>query len=241
MSIRRPDHSRRTRVLELAVADDPDAWRSAGFDVGPEGTVDLGGPVVRLLGDDGGPRGIRSWMLAAAAPAGRRDLDGLATTFRPPATGDAPIAPAEHPNGIVGLDHIVVATPDLERTITAFSKLGVPCRRIRDVGSADRPMRQGFFKFGPTTIEAVSDDSGVGSPAASRPATWFGLAVDAEDLDVLGKALGPSGTGAIREAVQPNRRIVTIRHRAFDISVRLAALDDHADRPSIPQPLPEPT
>lgn len=235
MSIRRPDESRRTRVVELSVADDPEAWRRTGFTVGPDDTVDLGGPIVRLVGTDGGPRGIRSWTLAAVAPAAHRHLDGLPSTFRPPATGDAPNVPAEHPNGITGLDHIVVATPDLDRTVRAFAELGVPCRRIRDAGTVDRPMRQGFFKFGPTTIEVVSDDSAIGADVTERPATWFGLALDATDLDRLAETLGPSGTGSVHGAVQPGRRIVTIRHRAFDLSVRLAALDDHADRPSTPE------
>jgi catechol 2,3-dioxygenase-like lactoylglutathione lyase family enzyme len=130
---------------------------------------------------------------------------------------------------VTGLDHVVVLTPDLDRTIAAVDGAGPKLRRIRDTESYGSPMRQAFFRFGPTIVEVVSGDTGTGQPAADAPATWFGLAVDVEDLDQTAKALG-EGLGSIKPAVQGGRRIATIRHRNYDMSVAVAAMDDHGDR-----------
>ena len=52
---------------------------------------------------------------------------------------------ADHPLGASSLDHVVVLTPDLERTSAAIAEAtGRDLRRIREVGS----MRQGFHRMG---------------------------------------------------------------------------------------------
>jgi hypothetical protein len=76
-------------------------------------------------------------------------------------------------------------------------------------------------------LEVVSGDAGTGRPADDAPATWFGLAVDVEDLDRTAELLG-EGFGTIREAVQEGRRIATFRHKALGLSVAVAAMDDRA-------------
>lgn len=216
------------RVVELQVADEPAAWTAAGFAV--EGDVVQVGPVaIRLTGaGDSGRRGITGWTVSGLSIADG-DLDGLPTTASeeagPPPTDDGPA----HPNGVVGLDHIVVATPDLDRTIAACEAAGLELRRIRDTAMNGSPMRQAFFKLGPVVLEVVSGDLGVGLPAAEAPASFFGLAVDVADLDETAQLLG-DGLGRIKPAVQRGRRIATVRHRAFDVSVAIAAMDDHLDR-----------
>ncbi len=216
------------RLLELTIADEPEAWASAGFAV-DGGAVHLGGTVLRLVGREGERRGIVSWTLAGL-PIVDGSLDGLPTVSVPagdPTAPDAPLVP--HPNGVTGIDHVVVATPDLDRTIEVVVAVGLDLRRIRDTTSYGAPMRQAFFRLGPVVLEVVSGDTGSGQPAAEAPATWFGLAVDAADLDVLATQLG-EGLGGIKEAVQEGRRIATFRHKALGLSVPVAVMDDHADR-----------
>lgn len=219
------------RLVELRVADDHVAWRDAGFVVDGD-LVDLGDVGVRLVGrpDGEGPTGIVGWALSGvAAPAGH--LDGLPTEVVDPAapSGDGDTTVPAHPNGCVGLDHVVVLTPDLDRTLAALDAAGLELRRIRDTTSYGSPMRQAFFRLGSVILEVVSGDAGTGRPAADAPARWFGLAVDVADLDetaeVLGEALGP-----IKGAVQEGRRIATLRHRDLGVSVAIAAMDDHAAR-----------
>jgi hypothetical protein len=122
----------------------------------------------------------------------------------------------------------VVLTPDLDRTLAALDAAGLELRRIRDTTSYGSPMRQAFFRLGPTILEVVSGDTGTGLPAADAPATWFGLAVDVDDLGAT-KALLGDGIGDAKEAVQRGRRIATFRHRQLGLSVALAAMDDLGD------------
>lgn len=217
------------RLVELAVADPPEAWRAAGFAV-EDDRVRLGTVTVRLVGsgDPAGPdapRGVTSWALSGVALTGD-DLDGLPTTVTDPPGGAEVTA---HPNGTVGLDHVVVATPDLARTLDALAAAGLDLRRVRDTTSYGAPMRQAFFRLGPVVLEVVSGDTGAGVPAADAPASWFGLAVDVDDLDATARLLGP-GLGSVKPAVQAGRRIATFRHRDLGMSVAVAAMDDHGDR-----------
>jgi hypothetical protein len=210
------------RIVAIEVADDPSPWAAAGFSVA-EGIVTIGEVTVHLVGagDERG-RGIVGWTLAAIDLDGDQ-LDGLPTTIATQAP--PPPAPAEHPNGAVGVDHVVVTTPDLDRTIAAIEAAGPRLRRIRDTQLAGRPARQAFFRFGPTVLEVVG---GV-APGGDGPATWFGLTIDVDDLDRTAAVLG-DGLGTIKAAVQPGRRIATFRQRQLGLSVAVAAMDHHAGR-----------
>jgi catechol 2,3-dioxygenase-like lactoylglutathione lyase family enzyme len=216
-------------LIEIEIADEPPAWADAGFSV-VDGLVQVGAVGFRLTGSGAadGRRGIVGWTVSGIE-VDDHQIDGLPTKSRSETVFSAPSTSPVHPNGVTGLDHIVVLTPDLDRTIAAFESTGLDLRRIRETTSYGSPMRQAFFRMGPTVIEVVSGDLGVGQPASDAPATWFGLAVDVHDLDQTAEQLG-EGLGSIKVAVQPGRRIATLRHKAFGLSVAIAAMDHHADR-----------
>lgn len=226
------------QLVSIQVADTAEAWGAAGFAVA-EGRVRLGTVVVELIGPQPDrQRGIVGWRLAGLAPPGHaeptatlpRQIDGLPTDFVE--HGSAPSAPADgpaHPNGATGIDHVVLSTPDLERTIAVLAVLGLQCRRVRETEAGGTPMRQAFFRLGPTVLEVVSGPEGSGTAAEDDPATFFGLAIDVEDLDDAVELLG-EGLGRPKAAVQQGRRIATLRHRFFDVSVSVALMDDHAGR-----------
>lgn len=224
------DRGDRAKLLSITVADDPAAWEAAGFavhaDEGSVGTVALGPTTIRLSGrtDDRDQRGIRNWTVAGlAAPAGAGLVDGIPTTFAPPGEETGPTDPA-HPNGATGIDHVVILTPDVDRTTAAFGELGLAVRRIRETDSYGAPMRQAFLRLGPTVVEVVGGHEGTGQSAAEAPAGWFGLALDVDDLDAVAALLG-EGLGSIKPAVQEGRRIATIRHKTFGMSVAVALMD----------------
>lgn len=150
-----------------------------------------------------GAGGIAGWTLAAIA--GEGDLDGLPTRRGPAPDASAP-APA-HPNGALRLDHVVVMTPDLERTLAALQSAGLDLRRIREAGGPGRPLRQAFYRLGEVVLEVVGDVEPAG------PARFWGLVVVVDDLDALARRLGDR-LGRPRDAVQPGRRIATARERA---------------------------
>src|SRR5918996_1371720 len=110
-------------IDELFIADEPAAWRAAGFDVDGE-LCEVGSVCLRLEGPGRG-RGIVEWSVRGSASL---DLDGLATSV----SEREPVAGARHPNGVVSIDHLVVLSPDLDRTVVALRGAGFDLRRLRE-------------------------------------------------------------------------------------------------------------
>ena len=195
------------QLRALAVADAPGRWAALGFAL-TGAAVALGGVTVQL----GAPgRGIVGWALSGIDIAA--DLDGLATTLAAPSPAPDPVA---HPNGAVGLDHVIVLTPDFERTAAALEAAGMPLRRIRRIEAGD--FRQGFRRLGPGILELVEAHD-----APPGPAHFWGLVVIVSDLEALAERLGDR-LRAIKPAVQPGRRIATLRREA-GLSVAVAFMD----------------
>ncbi len=208
-------------IDELVIADEPERWAALGFTV-VGGCCQLGRVRLRLAGSGAG-RGIVRWALRAIAAV---ELDGLPTT-RSESAVPAP-APA-HPNGAVAIDHLVVMSPALERSVRALEAAGLDLRRIREQPTPAGAPRQAFFRLGAEILEVVQEPDGVvergGGP--DRPARLWGLALSVEDLDRAVEALGPNA-GSIRPAVQPGRRIVTLR-RTAGLSIPVALMSPRAD------------
>src|SRR5690606_38174568 len=139
--------------------------------------------------------GADRWRLRADEQV-PHSVDGIETSI----TDRPPPAPVEHPNGVVRLDHIVVRSPDLDRTTEAFGALGLDLRRTRDVGSGGRAMQQRFFRMGEVILELV----GPPSPAGDGPSSIWGLALVTPDIDASAAHLG-SACSTPKPAVQPGR------------------------------------
>jgi hypothetical protein len=178
-------------IAELQIADDPAAWAAAGFEV-VDGRSRVSRVTLRLAGP-GPRRGIVDWTLADA-----------------PANETA----AAHPNGAVRIDHVVMLTPDLDRTVAELEADGFDLRRTRDAPTPGGSTRQAFFRAGEPILEVVlaPDGSSVARDPAG-PARLWGLAFTVEDIDTTARALGDL-LGTPREAVQPGRRIATLRAEA---------------------------
>ena len=197
----------------LVVADEPETWEAAGFTVDPDGTTRVGQVRIRLVGRAEGKR-IQAWVLRGA-PADTDQVDGLLTLV----TDEPACEPAEHPNGVLAIDHLVALTPDVPRTVGALFALEVEVRRQRKVDAAQYGFEavQSFFRLGEPLLELLG---GV-EPTGDGPSSFFGLAYTVSDLDGLAERCG-STLGPIKDAVQPGRRIATLRHKAFDMSVATA-------------------
>jgi hypothetical protein len=187
----------------LWIADTPAGWEALGFAVSPDGAVWLGGVRI-VLGADG--RGIAAW--AVDGIGGVDAIDGLDTRAPGPAAASAA---SEHPNGATGVDHVVVVTPDFDRTAAALDHVGMPLRRVRDAGG----FRQGFRRLGPAIVELVEAR---GAPAGE--ARFWGLTLTVADLDALASRLGDR-LRPIKDAVQPGRRIATLE-RSTGLSPHVA-------------------
>lgn len=176
----------------LRVADDPATWERLGFAV-RDGILVVGGVAIELTGSAAGS-GVLGWS-----------VDGLDSAVLPavrvgkPAAGTGP-----HPNGVIAIDHVVALTGDMEATMAALAADGLRARRVRDVPGG--PMQQAFYVLGSALLE-------LGGPVEGETARFWGITLVAADLDALAGRLGPA-LGPVRDAVQPGRRIATLRREA---------------------------
>jgi hypothetical protein len=212
-------------VDEFEVADPADAWTRAGFCVDSGGDAGglcrVGGVGIRLVGRGRGI-GIVGWSLRGLpSELPLHDLDGIPTTRSNAVAAE----PAEHPNGVTAIDHVVLLSPDLGRTVESLATVGVEPRRERDGQLGGRPIRQIFFRFGEVIIEVV------GSPetASEGSSTLWGITYVVADIDATAAFFGDR-TAPVKEAVQPGRRITTLRHHELGISVRSAMISAPARR-----------
>lgn len=204
------------RLTGLRVGADPEAWRRADFHVARR-IVSVDG-VTLLLADPAEGTGVRG---IALHPSVDGPIDGLAT-FPGPAES---ASPADHPNGVTALDHLVVVTPDLERTTAALAAIGVhPRRSVAGLrGDAETTFR--FFLLGTCVLELIGPTPGASRAASSGPAEVVGLAFTTARIDDLGDLAPPP-----RPAVQPGRRITTLDHHDLGLGVPVALLSPRPPR-----------
>lgn len=185
----------------LRITDPPESWRALGFYV-ERNTLRLGDVCVELAGTEARPGRIVAWELAGIDPV--ESIDGLVTEVAP--VSRAP-RPTQHPNGALGLDHVVITTPDFDRSSTVLAEVGLELRRVRE---APGGIRQGFRRLGQTILELVEVRD---APDPAGSARFWGVVVIVQDLDALAQRLG-SDLGPPKAAVQPGRRIATLRRSA---------------------------
>jgi len=177
---------------ELEIADEPADWRALGFEV-EDGACQVSSVRLRLVGK-GPRRGILGWKLGDGEPA-------------------AAAAPT-HPNGVARIDHVVLLSPDLDRTVEELRSDGFELRRIREGETPGGSTRQAFFRLGEPILEVVQAPEGTSvARNPEGPARLWGVAFLVHDFDALGAALGEL-LGTARDAVQPGRKIATLRPEA---------------------------
>jgi hypothetical protein len=200
----------------LTLADEPENWARLGFTVA-DGCCRIGGVSVCFT-DRAGERGIVGWSLRDLDST---ELDGLPTTIseRP-----VPSDVVAHPNGVLAIDHVVAMSPAFQRSVEALRSAGLDLRRVREEPTPAGAPRQAFFRVGREILELVQEPDEVVERAGGpdRPARFWGLAMLVEDLERASEAMAPH-VGEARPAVQPGRRIATLR-RSAGISVPLALM-----------------
>jgi hypothetical protein len=195
-------------IDELTLDDEPESWAALGFSVSG-GRSRLGSVQLHFAGAGAG-RGIVGWSLREIAST---ELDGLLTS-----RSDAP-APGEpagaHPNGVLAIDHVVAVSPSLDRTVATLQAAGLDLRRRREEPTPAGAPRQAFFRLGEVILEVVQEPDDVLERAGGRDrhAFFWGLALRVADLERTVEGLGERA-GSIRSAVQPGRRIATLRRSA---------------------------
>ena len=204
----------------LLVGDDPQGWAAAGFQVDGD-TTTIGTIQIRFV--DGAEPGVAGIKFTEVADG---PIDGLPATT----TTAEPAEPVQHPNRVSRMDHVVVMTPDIDRTIGALESAGFNPRRTRDIPGAEPPRRQVFLWAGETILEVV----GPITPTGTGPASIWGLALTTDDMDAAVSALGDRLTTP-KPAVQPGREIATVKTKDLGVSLALAMMTPHVDPNTIDQ------
>lgn len=189
----------RPELDEIVVGDAPAAWEALGLTLF-DGVVPIGGVRVRPTGEGGGIVSCSFTALEATETGGLPIIRSAAPRSRS----------VKHALGVTAVDHVVALTPRLDATVEALRHAGFDYRRTRG--------RQAFFVAGPCLLEVVASDEGV-------PRFW-GLTLVAEDLEAAVERLGDSA-GAIKDAVQPGRRIAPLTREA-GLSVPVALMSPRA-------------
>lgn len=191
----------RLAAVELPGAAEP--WRALGFAVDEQGRVTLANGAITFGAEAPGLSvDVSRDAGTGAAEVGGR-VDGV------PVRAGAVTAGAEHPNGAFEIDHVVLMSDSLARTSAAVTEvLGLEQRRVRRTES----VQQAFHRFDDQgsvrgCIVEIAETSRV-----SGAALW-GLVVNVVDLDAACTAAGDL-VGPPKDAVQPGRRIATVRREA---------------------------
>jgi hypothetical protein len=128
---------------------------------------------------------------------------------------------------VTAVDHVVVFSPELDRTVATLEAAGLDLRRIREEPTPGGAPRQAFFRLGEVILECIQLPD---SPELdrSRNARLWGLALQTADMDQTAGVLGDK-LGEPRPAVQEGRTIATLRRDAGS-SVPLAFMTPSASR-----------
>lgn len=160
----------------------------------------------------GGEAALEQWTLFAPGAPDRPGkgqemigIDGIPTviTRSPDLRLNRP-----HPNGSTSIDHVVFFTGDLKRTVTAIEGVGIDLRRVREPGEPGPPVRQAFFRAGEVILEVVENVR-----MEATGAQFWGMTMSVADIDETAVLLGDK-LGQVHDAVQPGRRIATVRREA---------------------------
>jgi hypothetical protein len=210
-------------IDELTLADDPARWAALGFTVA-DGRCQLAGVQLRFTGAAPGA-GIEGWSLRDVRSS---ELDGLPTTI---STRPALPPALAHPNGVLGIDHVVAVSPALERSIEALQAAGMDLRRVREEPTPAGAPRQAFFRLGREILELVQEPEEIveRDGGRDRPARFWGLALLVDDLDLTVEAFGAHASAA-HAAVQAGRRIATVRRSAgLALALALMTREERSD------------
>lgn len=176
-----------------AQADMELAFTELGFDISPEGIVQVGDVQIVAESAAAGPLGLTSWtFLGPRDEKLRLDVRTAPPTFLV-TTRPEPV-PGSHPNGVSGIDHVVLMVPALETAIAGLEEhVDAKLRRRGEI----RGFAAAFMRAGGTVLEII------GMTSLDAPHIW-GIAFAVDDIEKCVACIREKGgeVGHIQPALQ---------------------------------------
>jgi len=200
----------------LVIGGAPTGWEAIGIHFSNENRCLLADVSLRI--DSTLTPGLHAWSISEI-DASTTQIDGITTSLATNAATPQVTPSSGFRPHVVGVDHVVINTPNLQRTSDALAQLtGAPLKRTRDAGNG---VTQGFHKLGSVVVELVTMPS-----MPEGPASLWGFVLNVHDLDGIAAHLGPDVLSPPKPAVQPGRRIATFRSAAA-LGVPVALMCDN--------------
>ena len=131
-------------------------------------------------------------------------IDGVVTAHESDQLLRTAYPQADFDLGVIGVDHVVINTPDLMRTSDALiAATGAPLKRVRDAGNN---VQQGFHRLGSVVVEIVTAPS-----MHPGPASLWGFVLNVKDIYAVANHVGPDVLSIPKPAVQAGKLIATFR------------------------------
>jgi len=122
---------------------------------------------------------------------------------------------AAEPGSVIGLDHVVIGTPDAERAVALYGgRLGLDLRLDRS--NPDWGTRLLFFRCGDLVVEIAQR---LGQATTEGPDTFRGFSWRVAGIDAHHARLAASGfdVSEIRTGRRPGTRVFTVRNRTAGV------------------------
>ena len=193
--------SDRARISELVVGGGAQNWALIGISFDLDNCAALGDVVLRL--DTSQAPGLHSWVLHGA-DVSILSIDGVVTAHEIDQSPRSASPQSDFELGVIGVDHVVINTPDLMRTSDSLTAAtGAPLKRVRDAGNN---VQQGFHRLGSVVVEIVT--------APTMPqgdASLWGFVLNVKDIHAIANHVGPDVLSIPKPAVQAGKLIATFR------------------------------
>jgi hypothetical protein len=132
--------------------------------------------------------------------------------------------PVTHPNGALAVDHVVLHSNDAAFVKSEFAKLSIQPRAERN--DIYPGITQIFFRpGGGTVIEVVINKD------FPKSFLW-GMTLVVADIDAAKSLLNDNGSNP-KKAIQPGRRILTVRGSNIGINTNMAFMTPHVPKPKM--------
>mmetsp|Transcript_4471 Transcript_4471/g.9593 ORF Transcript_4471/g.9593 Transcript_4471/m.9593 type:complete len:254 (+) Transcript_4471:263-1024(+) len=243
------------KLVAILSADAPAAWQRAGFALRAEPvpqflaekgcTAWLTLPTLKenlavgLVAKNHSPTinvvheksGILGWIWSGSEL--KSDIGAFPTTFVNEKNCNFEGSPETHPNGLIGVDHIVLKTADMRATLATFEAHGVSVIRERSdiypgvLQAFLRPQNDTIIEVVSSTKDRVGGNTMGGMLDISKEGNEvWGLTLVSKDIDNTADFLSPN-VSKIRQAQQKGRKIATLRNTSFGLRVALAIMSPH--------------